>query len=1530
MRRVNVSNSRDTSASSSMSKEIEMYYERLKTICEGEDEKKKIQIAEKMARRINEYAMLYLLNKLATDTYPCKMQAILIISRTSNPNEEVLKILGDLLNDSDYYYIRIEASKILTKFAEMGNPTLDKLAQKLFEGGHKLKIHALRIYEQMWRFSHEQAIQDLGDAALKESDYIIFKGIINLLGEIGSEYPKEIAEIFSKLLSVLKSDEKKIILEAITKFAREHPNEALQLLTQIERSDDVSTKFIPKVLPLTVNILPKESFELLKNMAKSNNKSVRFSVMQSLQHFEKIYPEATLEVLFELWQNTSDEEPGYRGEECVTQKEIRSRFVKIGMDKPAKALSFLTILSVCKDVTRRRNALEATSELAPKAPDNALSLLEAFSHDSDYEIKIGAVSSFSEEWNIFPEKTIPILKILISEEIKKLREEIEKVFALIKGKNLNEAKIVLKKLESGNSKIIFDAISRTVSHLHIDKQKIPQELFPNGLLKIQEETILCFEQNNLENYEKGLEFIKELSSDYAIWMRIIALRTLPRFLPTNLNAVLEILEGLAKNEVSQVRVEALEYIITLMKTYPDESFKIIKKICNNHNKSVRIDIVRRLYHLKEDFLSESFFLLKKYTEDTDPEVRAQAAASIHEYMDSYPQEGLEIISRLCVDENDSVSRVAFDFLETLMEKNNEDVLSLLENLYNNKNPTIREKTASFVGNFKKEHSERVIIILDELARDPIGSVRFSAFSSFDMIGKYQPERALEILTTLAFEKNPEIRGRVVRSFGVLSQSYPPVDVEVLEQFLQDDDISVKIEITLTLGKMGRKNPEKATEIFRKILLLGKDELMKEAIAEAMADYGEYCPYEAMKILTYLSKSYNENISRKVENSFYTLKKRMEKFSYILQNCFRESFFTLREEELSRLVEIVLRRMVRDEEDLYTEELVHRYNLYHDLLMFSTISRINTSENLLAQHTNNLHLIDKSIMKALLALKDIAGLLGKQNFYTRRDDRIENLKDCLTLIEKTERQFEREFKEFDNPDYFILQSVLRGWQRIISVEFMKLRGKAELKAILESKRAMKREKTTVRVKLVNEGISKAENITVSILSSDDFTIIGSPDRHLKILSPNDSAKIEFYIKVKNGSSPMRTSFTMTFDDAEKGGKVLNFADQIAFSEYCREYREMENPYIPGIPLRTPRMFYGRNKFLKNIETTLKMGDRNHILILHGQRRTGKTSLLYQLKIRLEDDFLPIILDFQGIPDSGTDIFFYWITREIWKELSKRNIEIAMPDESKFAQKPAFFFRDIFLQEALEKLGACKMIFLIDEFEAIDDKICEKKLDKDILTFLRNLMQHSDKINFIFSGTHQLEEMSSDYWSILFNIGLYYRISFLERNEAIQLICDPLKEYIEYDPLAVEKILEMTAGHPYFVQLICYHLVEYQMTKRRSYVTIEDVNEVLDKVAITGTPHLEYIWEGMDRLERIVLLTLANVLFSQSVSAVSDIVKYLQQYFFEIGEQKVREILDKLLKDDIIEQKMADHYCFKVELIKYWCEKNKELYKLMEGI
>ena len=1031
---------------------IEEYFKRLKKICQDGNRERKIHLAEEIARRINENLMLFLVKKLASDSPPCKMQVILSLEKVETPNEDVFRILTNLLRDNDPQ-IRAEASKVLAALAKDTHNL--GLAKELLEGMHSEKKCALVIYGELWNDYPEEAILDLEKILHQEQNPVISDAIIGLFGEIGKKYPVKSIEILGRFLSSADLSKKETILKAASRFAEEHPDKILKLLTYLVERRDNSSRFVPEILSQTVDRCPQESFELLRNLAASDDKSIRYSIMNSLQNFKKAYPGKTLEMYFELWQKTegTDDQESASGRKNITQEQIMTQFIEVAMYRPSEALSFLQILATSGDAIRRRNVLEAALALISRAPPEVFSLIKVFCFDSDYEIRKRAISSLGHEWNTFLGETVETLYEVYLEEIKKLQQMIEEIFSKNR-QNPSKSIIFIKEMTAGDIKTLLNAIYTTATKLNTGKEEIPNDLLLDGITLIQRELVSYFTLNEIENWENGSRFLQILSRDRELFIRGMSMKIISRFLPKSLDTVLDTLDWLATDEISQVRGEALDFIAMLAESYSTESFGIIKRIYNSQNENVRIDIAKIIHLFKEGFPAESFSLLEKYSEDPNPEVRIQAAISLIEYADSFPEESLNIIRRLCQDNSYHVQKAAFDFLEEFLKNNSEKTLDLLETLYyQSSNPTTHEKIAIFLGNFKEKQSNRVMKFIEDIVRNPIGPVRSSAFSSFDEVSKYQPERALGILSTLSHDINPEIRRRVVKSIGTLNESYPITDFRELEHFLKDDDISVKIELALTLGTMGRRNPRHATEIYRKLISSMKSTLLIEAVADAMADYCEYCSYEAVRILFGLMRYQDEKILEKTEASLYTLTRKTNNFSYIIQNCFQESFFALKKPELLNRIEMIVKKTMYEEDDSYMREVVLRYKLYCELLKFSSITRIDTSEDLLSNHVENFQLVDESIEKALLLLKEVSHILGKQSFYSKRDDKIENLKDCLDKIEKTERLFEREFNEFDNPDRFILLSILQAWNDIISVEFVKLRGKAELKIILESKKEL---------------------------------------------------------------------------------------------------------------------------------------------------------------------------------------------------------------------------------------------------------------------------------------------------------------------------------------------------------------------------------------------------------------------------------------------------------------------------------------------
>ena len=106
---------------------------------------------------------------------------------------------------------------------------------------------------------------------------------------------------------------------------------------------------------------------------------------------------------------------------------------------------------------------------------------------------------------------------------------------------------------------------------------------------------------------------------------------------------------------------------------------------------------------------------------------------------------------------------------------------------------------------------------------------------------------------------------------------------------------------------------------------------------------------------------------------------------------------------------------------------------------------------------------------------------------------------------------------------------------------------------------------------------------------------------------------------------------------------------------RERTEVEavpNPYVVGTPVRSATMFYGRQEDLRWIADRLRQPG-NDLIMLYGQRRIGKTSLLHQIRnVREWPTVLPVFVDTHALlPILRCDDDFYaGIGRTISRELA----------------------------------------------------------------------------------------------------------------------------------------------------------------------------------------------------------------------------------------------------------------------------------------
>lgn len=563
-----------------------------------------------------------------------------------------------------------------------------------------------------------------------------------------------------------------------------------------------------------------------------------------------------------------------------------------------------------------------------------------------------------------------------------------------------------------------------------------------------------------------------------------------------------------------------------------------------------------------------------------------------------------------------------------------------------------------------------------------------------------------------------------------------------------------------------------------------------------------------------------------------------------------------------------------------------------------------------------------------ALEKVGVVLRKYQEVDTAADRLSFLADALTAAEAAETAAQL----IKSPEGHSLVSIAAQWRAIVTYEINLISGRAELRLELRTRQARRAEQVTVALRLQNIGRATAENVSLTLQPGDGFTLEGDSRVVLDRLPSGRSQPIEFTLCPAQ-SEFARIACRVTWDDRMGTGNQLEFADALRFYEVTEAFTRIPNPYIVGHPVKSPEMFQGRADVFEFIRDNLSGPTQDRTIVLHGQRRTGKTSILYQLvQGRLGSGFVPVLIDMQEVAllINGTADFLNEVAYQLARAIRKAGLAQEPPEESAFAAAPTRTFSR-FLDTVEDTLGERKAVLIFDEFELIEGKIAEGKLEADLLNYFRSLIQHRQRLVFIFTGTHRLEEMSHNYWSILFNLALYRRVSFLTPADTAKLIRQPVAGALDVDALAVEKIVALTRGHAYFTQLICWALVNHCNTNERNYATLNDVNDAVQEILASGEAHFAYIWQQANPTERLALAAVAHTIRpGKDWARPAEILETLAEGGGSLSQAALVEMLDQLTRQDVLESASdgALRYRFQIEVLRLWVEATKSVTALVE--
>jgi hypothetical protein len=360
------------------------------------------------------------------------------------------------------------------------------------------------------------------------------------------------------------------------------------------------------------------------------------------------------------------------------------------------------------------------------------------------------------------------------------------------------------------------------------------------------------------------------------------------------------------------------------------------------------------------------------------------------------------------------------------------------------------------------------------------------------------------------------------------------------------------------------------------------------------------------------------------------------------------------------------------------------------------------------------------------------------------------------------------------------------------------------------------------------------------------------------------------------------------------------------------QEIDNPYVIGVPLtKQQEIFVGRTDVSARIEGLL-LDRRRPPLLLYGQRRMGKTSLLNNLGRLLPSTIVPLFVDLQGPATQASDHagFLYNIARGIVNSAQQQRALVLPPLTREALAADPFTRFDEWLDQVEGALGQNMALLALDEFETLESAIAKERFDEEaVLGMLRHLIQHRPRFKLLLAGSHTLDELH--HWaSYLINVQVVH-ISYLKEDEARQLIEWPVRDFLlRYESDASQRVLDLTRGHPFLAQLLCTEIVTLkneQPPAVRRLARLDDVEATVPEALSHGS----FFFADIER--------------NQVDATGLDLLRFVAAH----GEGKVvgqetlaRQFADELeqalllpCRRELIEP-MDGGYRFQVELIRRW--------------
>ena len=393
----------------------------------------------------------------------------------------------------------------------------------------------------------------------------------------------------------------------------------------------------------------------------------------------------------------------------------------------------------------------------------------------------------------------------------------------------------------------------------------------------------------------------------------------------------------------------------------------------------------------------------------------------------------------------------------------------------------------------------------------------------------------------------------------------------------------------------------------------------------------------------------------------------------------------------------------------------------------------------------------------------------------------------------------------------------------------------------------------------------------------------------------------------------------------------------------------SPYIVGSPVDREEMFYGRQSIIDQIRRQLTTSHKANVILLEGNRRIGKTSILKRLQApEVLPGWIVVNCSLQGgvghknKAGLTTNELFRHMARDIAWALNDAGLQVWLPGieppdsrrrfeinlikalSTAFNGSRPFEIFELYTKAVLEAASPRRILLMLDEFDKIPEGIDSGATSPQVPENIRYLLHTYPGLSAIICGSRQLKRLREQYQSALFGIGHRVTVTEIPEEDARLLITRPVEGRLAYVEDATNRVIELCARHPFLIQSLCNRIFERAANTNEKTVTIGAVETAVQEM-VSDNEHFDTLWKYSQTERRRFLLALCRKLKGgPDPITLSLLETKVEEYGIAVPRgESLGEDLESLRELELLELQDTtggSTYKFLVPLMEDWIGRN----------